>query len=41
LRVRRLQEASRDALQASGVFGKGVPLVTQIVPAATFWRAFA
>jgi hypothetical protein len=34
-----VQEASRDALQRSGVFGAGVPLVTQIVPAATFWHA--
>jgi hypothetical protein len=34
-----VQEASLDALQRSGVFGAGVPLVTQIVPAATFWHA--
>ena len=31
------QEASRDALQKSGVFGAGVPLVTEITPASTFW----
>ena len=33
------QEASRDALQKSGVFGAGVPLVTEITAASTFWCA--
>ena len=35
------QEASRDALQQSGVFGAGVPLVTEITAASTFWRVLA
>lgn len=31
------QEASKARLEQSGVYGKGRPLVTQIVPAAKFW----
>lgn len=34
---RRLAEASREQAQASGRFRR--PIVTQIVPASTFWKA--
>jgi methionine-S-sulfoxide reductase len=36
---RAAAEASRDKLQASGVFGPGVTIVTAIRPAKEFWPA--
>eukprot|EP00959_Pyramimonas_sp_CCMP1952_P068311 1425696-Pyramimonas_sp.AAC.1 len=36
---KKAAERSKDMYQASGVFGKGTPLVTEIAPRSTFWPA--